>query len=505
MTSEKVAAALAVLCVLSVAVPAVVLAQTPDGVNASVTNVTVSPQQPVPGESTTFTATVRNLASSESEYTIDAVALRSPENSPLEEYARIRDLGTLAPGTELTVPLDASFDSPGTKDLRIVVFGENADGERITLQYPVSVRVVDGEPTVDVNVSRAVVDAESTATVTVANGMDRELRNVEVSLDGVPTEQTRRVRSRLAGGETAEFRFTIEPEETGEATVRANVDYELANSGVDGSTSARTRVTVEELNERVTVDGVARRGESAIEVTVTNLGNSRVESVIVGGESGDLGVGRATIAALAPGASRTVMVPVSGLDPGASATASIRAAYDVPGRDGYTGEADGGQVVFDKVPNATPSTPQPPAEIRLTGIEVVEEDGKLRISGSASNVGLTEAQSVIVSVRETEGVTPAEPSREYFVGRVPGSDLVSFDVYARTDGSVDTIPLEVSYLSEGERQTQEFSVPAPNVDRTTVPEPSSGSMVLPAVGGTLVVLAVLVIIFIGWRSRRDDS
>ena len=173
MSSRSVAVALAVLCVLSVAVPAVVLAQTPDGVNASVTNVTVSPQQPVPGESITFTATVRNLASSESEYTIDAVALRSPENTPLEEYARVRDLGTLAPGTELTVPLDASFDDPGTRDLRVVVYGENAAGERITLQYPVSVRVVDGEPTVDVNVSRAVVGAESTATVTVANASAR--------------------------------------------------------------------------------------------------------------------------------------------------------------------------------------------------------------------------------------------------------------------------------------------------------------------------------------------
>ena len=99
-----------------------------------------------------------------------------------------------------------------------------------------------------------------------------------------------------------------------------------------------------------------------------------------------------------------------------------------------------------------------PATIELTGLSVGREGGLLQITGSTSNVGMTSAQSVVVRVVETENVDPAAPNRDFFVGEVPSSDFSSFDLTARTTGNVSAIPVEVSYIVDGERQTQQFEV-----------------------------------------------
>lgn len=488
-------AVIAAVCVLSLAVPALAL---PGGINASVTEVAVTPEHPVVGEQIDLEPTITNLASSDGDYTINAVALRSPEDERLEEYDRIRDLGTLSPGSSLQVPLSVTFDEPGTKQLRIVVYGRNDAGDRITVQYPVSVTVTAGEPKVDLDVGNPVAGVQTRATVTVANGLERDLRNVEVSLDGVPTEEARRVRSQLAAGETASFTFRIEPEAAGSGQVTADVSYDFSDSAV-GSTSTTTGFSAAELNEDLSLEALARRGESTVAVTVTNNGNAPVRNVIVRGDSGSLAVGRASLSNLSAGASTTVTLPVSGLQETEGASVSVGATYEVPGRQGYTGEASGNDAVFERV-----SPPRPPAEIGLTGVNVEADDGKYRISGSASNLGLTEAHSVIVRVEPTNGVTPAAPNREYFVGTVPGSEFVSFDLYAELAGNPESITLSFSYLSEGERVNDQVSVPAPETEGVETPETSSGDLLFPAIGGGLIVIAVLTIIFIGWRSRRDD-
>ncbi|MFC7226909.1 hypothetical protein N0B31_05795 [Salinirubellus salinus] len=145
-----------------------------------------------------------------------------------------------------------------------------------------------------------------------------------------------------------------------------------------------------------------------------------------------------------------------------------------------------------------------PGRVELTGVDVGTEDGTTTISGSVSNVGLADVDAVVVRVVASEGVTPVAPNREYFVGTVPASDFVSFDVTARLDPNTTSVPLNVSYVADGDRQSQTVAVP---IDAPLTPDPSgggggTGGLLLPALGGLLVVVVVAAFVLVAWRNRR---
>jgi hypothetical protein len=104
-------------------------------------------------------------------------------------------------------------------------------------------------------------------------------------------------------------------------------------------------------------------------------------------------------------------------------------------------------------------------------------------------------------------VTPAAPSREYFVGTVPKSDFVSFDVYARTTANVSSIPLEVSYLVDGQRYTRTVRVPydGGGSQEPAAPRQSSRGILVPVAIGAVVILGVAAAIFVGWRKSRGGD
>jgi len=360
-------------------------------IDASVTDVAVTPSTQAPGEPVTITATIQNRASSTDDLDIYAVALRDT-GSGITEYDRVRNVGRLSPGTTLDLPLTTSFDSPGQKKLRVVVYGNN----NVELRYPVIVNVGERHPQLDIQANESVEGVESTGTVTVANGLSADISNVQVTVEGTGVEMTenRSVVASLASGESATVEFGFRPESAGRHDLTATVQY-------------------------------------AIE-----------------------------------GTDRTV-----------SQTTAVR-------------------------------TKRPQQGISLTGIDVTREGDRFHISGSASNIGTADAESVLVSVKPTDGVEPAMPNREYFVGTIPASDFVSFDVYARTDDNVSTVPLEVSYLSNGERQQQ--TIPVTVTDNTRDQQvggnDNNGMSSSIAIGvGAVITLAVGVIIVIGWRSQRDGS
>jgi hypothetical protein len=141
----------------------------------------------------------------------------------------------------------------------------------------------------------------------------------------------------------------------------------------------------------------------------------------------------------------------------------------------------------------------------------VPDGGRLRISGSASNLGTTDAQSVLVGVVDTDRVTPTAPNREYFVGTVPASDFVSFDVYATTEGNVSTVPLRVEYLVDGQRYTRTVEVDAAGASRALAAGPDidrssgGGGFLLPLAVGAVVVVVVLAVVVRAWRASRGGD
>ena len=458
--------------------------------NVAITNVSATPNSPVPGETVTFTATVENFPGSNETFIVEAAALRTGPGEDFNEFARIQDPGRVPPGASLRIPLVRSFGSTGTKDLRVVVFGRTIGGERVQLTYPVTVRVTDEDPRVAVDIEDPTVGAESNATVTVANGLDRGLRNVEVTLSGdVTVERPRQVRASLAAGETASFPFRAVPEGSGEAEVTATVEYTLAG-GPARSVSTTKTVRTAERNARValTTNVTGRR----VVVTATNLGNVEVENLVVRGNATNATVGRAIVGSLGPGETTTVSLPVRDLD--GTATVDVQANYEVGGE---TRTVTGERVRIRSTPG----------RVELTGLDVQPESGHLVVTGSASNVGLSPVNSVVVRVAETEGITPVSPNREYFVGTIPASDFVSFDVTARVDENVTEIPLRVTYLSDGQRRVEVVSVPFRDAAVETPDRPNSGSgggggLLLPAAVGVVVVLVVGILVFVGWRNRR---
>jgi hypothetical protein len=124
----------------------------------SVTDVTVSDDQPAPGQLITFTTTVRNGAGTAGDpsapYEIRAVALRSGPRQ-FEEYARVRDVGTVPAGATIDVPLTVKFHEPGVRNLRLVVYGQSG-GESLQLRYPVAIRLRDSGPRLSIDADDAV-------------------------------------------------------------------------------------------------------------------------------------------------------------------------------------------------------------------------------------------------------------------------------------------------------------------------------------------------------------
>lgn len=97
--------------------------------------------------------------------------------------------------------------------------------------------------------------------------------------------------------------------------------------------------------------------------------------------------------------------------------------------------------------------------IRLTGVEA-SGSGVVTLQGDAANVGGTNVESVLLSVDDTESVTPMGSSGEYFVGPVNASDFDTFELTAQVDDGTTSVPVRMEYIVGGEKRTEVVSVDA---------------------------------------------
>jgi hypothetical protein len=593
--------ALALVAVLALAVvPGLAAAQ----MDISIASVEVTPSDPVPGDEITVETTVENLATNDAGYVVDRITIHEAGDDS-EVYDDADDLGTIAVGQTKTVPLSVSFDEEGTYDLRVKVYGRSAEGgDRTVVQYPLTLRVRDRQPQLDVDandtavgvandgsvtvanslgspiedvelavegddvaisnrrevlatvesgasrtidfeyrprtrgthrvnatlsyttaggtsdtvtesvriraervrpqldiaVNDSVAGVESTGSVTVANAIGTEIRNVELTVGGrdVTVRDDREVFTRIANGDAVTSGFDFQPGSAGEHTLNATLSYTTGGGAVQ-TVSETVTVEAERLRDRVSLDVSTVQGGSSqtVVVDVFNQGNAPATNLSVRGSSPNASVGRVLLDSLAPGDSRTVRLNATlSAD---RADLAIAATYDLGDQRGET--------------SVSTAVTQTPGTISLTGIQVVPEGGRLRVSGSASNLGTTDAQSVLVSVVGSDRVTPVEPNPEFFVGPVPASDFASFDVYASTEGNVSAIPLEISYIVDGTQRTRTVEVDATAASQTLSAEERAaardsgggGFPLIPVAVGLVVVLAVLAIIVQAWRTSRGGD
>jgi hypothetical protein len=450
-----------------------------------VTNATHTPTTPAAGDTFEVRATVQNQAGAAGPFTVNEVAVEVPGRGPAG-WSSADDLGVLSPGTSMEVGLPATVDEPGWHTLRVLVYGQTATGRAVRVTYPVTVQVVEPQrPQLDAEFEDGVVGAESPVNLTVANGLTTAVRNVQVELTGenVRIDRQRRVRSALDGGAETNYTFDVTPTRAGDQRLTARLTYTDA-SGERRTTEETFRYAVDPLERDVRLDVAAvRGGDPAVEVTVVNLGNTRVEDVAVTGASGDATLSTALVDRVGPRDTETVRLNVTDLA-AVGPELTVRAAYEAAGERHETTQTVRGVFV--------------PGRVDLTGIEVTRTDaGAVRITGTASNVGTTDVQAVTVRVRSRDAVGPVDPGAEYFVGAIDASDFASFAVNARVDTENETtIPLEVTYLVDGDERTRTVETA---YDPPETPEQRGSGFPLVGLGAALAVVVAGVFL---WRRRR---
>jgi len=449
---------------------------------AYVDEVTVAPEQPLVGERFTVTANLRNAPSATGPLRVEAVAIRSSD--PFREHVRVRDLGRLPSGADLEVPLSLRFDEPGTYELRVVVFGQDADGA-VRIEYPLVVTVREGGPQLSITHGETVVGTETPVTVSAVNGESDPIRNLRLTLasDAASVENATWVAPTLAAGETRTVSFPVTPEaRTGELV--AVLQYTTA-AGKSRRVTETIPFEADPVELDVALEASAEAGGASppVAVTVSNFGNAPLERGTVTATENGTVVGRSSLPTVAPDESRSVRLNVSGVE---RATLDVRVAFE------SGGERDAVSTAVRYV--ATPG------RIELTGVDLSREDSHVRIAGSASNVGLGAVDGVVLTVLPSEGVRPVAPYRDFFVGTVPASDFVSFDLTAEIDQGVDTVPVEVTYIVDGDRVTEIERLDVSDLP-PAAPEGQS-SPVSPLLVGLGVVLIVAVVGAGVWYRRR---
>jgi hypothetical protein len=252
----------------------------------AITNVSVSPTHPSPDSNAEIQTTIRNGEDSPQVVEITDLYIRQPGNP--SDIARAENLGTLPTGESISVPLLASFEETGVKELRVTVVGtQQQDNERVRVTYPLTVDVREPEPPqLELSVEEAVPGGVRSVNVTVANGLERDIRQLRLTVgsEAVDFESTQRVQARLAGGETTVFELPARVQDAGTYPVNVTLRYsDQGETRVISHTFEGGFTSPSNPGEILLTDASAvdRGGTLEISATAGNIGSSAVSGVVV--------------------------------------------------------------------------------------------------------------------------------------------------------------------------------------------------------------------------------
>jgi hypothetical protein len=478
-------------------------------VRLTVSDVAVEPATPTVGEPVTVPITVASSAGSTQPVEVDAVTLLDGD----ERVASATDLGALATGDSITVPLTTTFDSVGERTLTARLRGTNARNETVTVTRPVTVVVEQGAPAVEMTTNATVAGVPATIPMTVSNPTEATLRNIVVTLggEGVVGEIDRRVVPSLDPGEATGLSFRLRPSRAGEALVEANVSYTTA-AGTRATTSMTDTLPVDPLEESVSVrvssadaeqetqdtdlgvgvEGILDGGgnqqsesdssEGDVRVTVSNLGNAPLRNVVLDPRVGEESLGaRPVTDSLAPGSEESVIVSLERTPP---SEVVFEATYDVA--------ADSSNAVATFDPAGTRGG------VAVTGVDLETSGQRLEITGDIGNPGGSEVSGVVVSVDAAEGVSPAYPRRDFFVGAIDGDGFAPFELTATIDENATSVPVTVEYVVAGDQRTETVEFPIEDG-----PDSDDGGGNSPVLVGTVVAMLGSLLAAIVLFARRE--
>ena len=227
-----------------------------------------------------------------------------------------------------------------------------------------------------------------------------------------------------------------------------------------------------------------------IEVQVTNFGAPTARDVYVRPTIDGEPRPRLLVGDVARNSAETVRFETESItDP---ATIEFTAAYRLS-TDDPDDERRTARTTYDYRPGANAVT--------LTDIEMERTGDRLSITGNAGNLDGQPVESAVLAVGESENVTPAAPQRDYFIGTIPDSDFVTFDLTATLKETPETVPVTVRYSADGVVYEETLALPYDVVD-----DGEEGGSPL----STALVVLVVVGLLVGvggylWRRQRDGG
>lgn len=474
-----------------VVISAIAAVATPAGAaqtDVAIQSANTSIEQPAPGEPFTLTVSIANLQTSSGPVDVTDVYVR--QSGSTREYARIEDVGTVAAGGSLAIPLTLSINEPGAKRLTVHAVVRDSDGDFRRVNYPLYVDVEEPDEAV---LSFANLDPvagqETEINVSVSNGDSGPLSNVRLELDGdARIENPERVSALIPAGTQTTHTYRVTFPETGRRNLVATVTYKTD----EGSTRTFEREVATEVNTAnvdtdLTASATEINGSSVIRTSLSEYGNVELRDVQIRALVDDQVVSRARGPDVPAGETRTATLDGHQIPAG---DVTIVARYTAAGESRTT------QTTLQYSPASA-------SDITLTGIDVARDGSTLTLSGDVANVGTADARSVLVSIPEVNGVTPINPSKEYFVGAIDSSEFATFELTANVSADVDEVPVRIEYTVAGERLSR--VVTADISDATGEPNNgnqsrSSGPSVV-GIGLAGVVMLALIGGVYRWRKR----
>ena len=354
MTASRLIRGLVALVVLASAMIGGVTVVAANGPAVNVSSVNVTPTDPTVGETVTVEVTISNQEGSNSVVDVSSIMLRTTS----EHYERVEDVGAIAPGGSLTIPITTSFDTAGQKEL---------------------------------------------------------LAHVSAA-------------SQSNGSETSHLRAYYRP-------ITIDVEEPEIDAGIAASTNTSGETTV----------------------TLTNYGNVEfTDAEIRTSVNGTQRDQRDTFD-ITPNESESVTFDTANYD---SDIVTLNGAYTARGER-------------HEVTRAVDLNQQVQGEIRLTSVEVTERGTTISVDGEAANIGGTDVESVLVRVPDSDTVSPAGGSGEFFVGSVDASEFATFELSSSVSNGTDTLPIELTYIVDDERITTTQTIDISTTGSSS-PEPSQG-------------------------------
>lgn len=404
-----------------------------------------------------------------------------------------RVVSQLDPGSEASLPFTASEISAGQKTVTAAVEYTTASGEFVTtteqlsttvdrVQNPgsvtlsaVEVRNVGGELRISGqadNVGRTTVSSVSIAAAEES--------------DSLGDVQSRTFLGTIGASESSTFGLTVAaPESEAATTIPVDVSYVVDGERVTQTLSVDYEPGSDGDVSLSGVDVATANGETRIVGQANNVGDTNVSAlrIAVTDDSYSLGdaQSRTFVGNLAPSTTGAFELAVSLPEDSESATIPLEVQYRVDG-----------QTVTRSL--SVEHDPAANGDIELTGVRIEQAGDRLTIRGSTSNLGTTNASSVVVSIADGAAVSPAQSESSYFVGQISQSDFKSFQVDARLTTETNetvSIPVEVSYRVDGQRVTETITVPYTPSTHAAAEQPQRNSGVpFALLGGVVVVLLV---------------